>query len=366
LRRRLDLAEQAHRIGEGSIVDSVRFAQSVSGNGRPDDLGELAARAEAELSRLHAETPKELDGALGQPLETAAAILRQAATALDDIATLTARVDLIRGASGTCKEALAAAKARRAAAAIEDAHREDNEAAQVLGSWFALDIEPEQFVAAVAWTRELRDSLNTPASGAAARRLTSVTPDASDLTAALERWQTALEECLVEFAVERRGEVASDLESHFVDAAHLLDRLRDTRGDIEIWLAHATAISALTAVGLDDAVRFCVEQHIPVGQVVDVLCRSALEAMADAMLALRKESLGALRSVDRDRLVREYAGLDRKVVGDAAHRVMAAANARRPNTVLGLATVIANEAQKSESTCRWRICSPRPRLSPKP
>ena len=70
--------------------------------------------------------------------------------------------------------------------------------------------------------------------------------------------------------------------------------------------------------------------------------------------------LGPLRSVDRDRLIAEYAQLDRAIVKDAAHRVMAAANARRPNAILGAAAILQREAQKKRATCRSRPCSPRP------
>ncbi len=85
---------------------------------------------------------------------------------------------------------------------------------------------------------------------------------------------------------------------------------------------------------------------MPVGQVVDVLRRSALEAVADELLGARSDALGPLRSADRDRLVHEYAVADRRIIKDAAHRVMRAANERRPNAILGVASIIANEAQK--------------------
>ncbi len=77
-----------------------------------------------------------------------------------------------------------------------------------------------------------------------------------------------------------------------------------------------------------------------------MLRRSALEALADRALSDRAEQLGPVRSADRDRLVADYARLDRQLVHDAAHRVMAAANALRPNAILGVAAIISQEAQK--------------------
>jgi very-short-patch-repair endonuclease len=309
-------------------------------------LAELAARLDAALARARAEVPEALDPVFERPLEAAGSDLRRAAGALRDLAALTRRVDAVRGTPAGAADALAAARARDAAAAAVREHEQDAQAAEVLGPWARLDVDPARLAAAAAWARELRAALPVPPSRAAARRLTTVVRGGEDLAGALERWRTALEALLGEFVAERRDELVPDLEGHFGDAAQLLGRLRDTRGDIETWSAHAAAVAALAEAGLGDAVGFCVERRVAVGQVVDVLRRAALEAAADALLAERRDELGPLRAVDRDRLVDEYAALDRKVVGDAAHRAMAAANAKRPSTILGLATIIANEAQK--------------------
>jgi very-short-patch-repair endonuclease len=345
LERRLDLAERARGAVGGAIADPARFAAAVSGSRPVADLAERAARADEALARLRADVPAPLAPAFERPLDVASAALRRAAGALEGLAALTARVDAVRGSAGSAGEAVTAAQARAAAAAAGRDLAADGDAS-ALGAWAALDADPDRLDRAVAWAAELRESLRVPPSRVAARRLTAAAPDAEDLIGALDRWRAALGALLEEFSPERREEVAADLDSHFSDAADLLAHLRATRGDIETWRAHAAAVDALAGTGLGEAVAFCRERRVPVGQVVDVLRRSALEAAADALLAGRREDLEPLRSVDRDRLVAEYAALDRRVVGDAAHRAMAAANARRPNTILGLATIIANEAQK--------------------
>ena len=86
---------------------------------------------------------------------------------------------------------------------------------------------------------------------------------------------------------------------------------------------------------------------MPRGILRGVLRRSALEALADQLLAERSDSLGPLRSVDRDRLVREFADLDERTIKNASHRVIGG-EARRPTAILGLAAIIASEAQKKK------------------
>ena len=61
-----------------------------------------------------------------------------------------------------------------------------------------------------------------------------------------------------------------------------------------------------------------------------------------------RRELGPLRSRDRDRLVHEFAELDKRVIANATHRVMDKANARRPSAIVGVASIIQNEAQKKK------------------
>ncbi|HWT93659.1 MAG TPA: DUF3320 domain-containing protein, partial [Solirubrobacteraceae bacterium] len=173
-------------------------------------------------------------------------------------------------------------------------------------------------------------------------------PDPQPVRDAVERWTAARDDALLEFAPDRRAEVATELDGHFEDAFALLAGLRRTRGDIELWLDHRSAAELLAEHGLGEAIGFSTDRRVPVEQIVDVLRRSALEALADELLAERASVLGPLRSVDRDRLVREYAAVDRQVVADAAHRTMSAANERRPNVVLGVAAIIQAEAEKKK------------------
>ena len=201
-----------------------------------------------------------------------------------------------------------------------------------LGVWAALDVAPDALAAAIGWTERALALLPSPPARAAARRLVAVTPDREALEAALDEWRDALHAFLPELD---RDSLTDDLEGDFDDAAALIDRLTRTRGDIETWIAHAAAVDRLH--DLEAAVGFCIERRVPAQQLVDVLERSALEHTADRLLQRHADDLGPLRATERDRLVKEYAKLDERIVRDAAHRVMDAANERRPNAILGVA-----------------------------
>jgi very-short-patch-repair endonuclease len=348
LERRLALAKSAAHLAGDRIADRSRFADTMSGARPAPGTLHGATRADGAIARLRADCPDELRTVLDLPLDRAATDLRGASVALRDLAAVTERVDAARGSAGSAVGAVAVSQAARVAANVEVELAGDIDATQVLESWARMDADPDLLQAAIEWGLELREMLAESPSKAAARRLVVAEGEQSGLRDALNGWRTALDLLLVEFHVDRRPELAGDLEAHFDDAEELLARLRETRGDIETWIAHDQAVGMLRSAGLEDAVAYCNDQRVPAGQVVDILRRSALEALADELLAARSEALGPLRSIDRDRLVREYAGADRNVISDAAHRVMRAANGRRPNAVLGVASIIANEAQKKK------------------
>lgn len=348
LARRLEIGAQAVQLAGDRIADRSRFAAVLSGERPAGGAIALATQVDAAVAGVRAATPDALAELLDGALDTAAARLAEAAATLGALAELAADVDLRRGTPGPAQDALVAAGAATEAAAAQRAQAADAEASALLEHWARLDVDPAALRGAVTWAAALRALLPAPPTQGASRRLATATPDPAELHAGLARCRSALERLLAEFDAEHRGAVGAEFGARFDDAAALLGRLRATRGDIETWTAHAGARDALRAAGLGDAVAFCDERRVAVGQLVDVLRRSALEALADELLAERAAALGSLRAGDRDRIVREYASLDRKVVADAAHRVMRAANARRPNAILGVATIIANEAQKKK------------------
>ncbi len=343
----LRAAEEVDGLVQGRVADAARLAAVVSGERPIGAAAGLAEQADSLLLRVRSATPEPLAAALAQPAAQAAGTLRSAAAGLATAADAAAAVDAVRGREAPLDSAIVALRAAAEAVATEQEHAADADGAAQLGAqWHALDADAGALAAAVQWAQEMRHLHEAPITAAAAGRLTAASCDPADLVSALERCDDRLAPLLGEFATERRAEVVADLEGHFGDAQALLDHLRATRGDIETWIAHAAAREALEQAGLRDALRYCTEHPVQAPQLVGVLRRSVLEAMADHLLAERAGRLGPLRAVDRDRLVAEFADGDRRLVADAAHRIMEAANRHRPNTILGVATIIANEAQK--------------------
>ena len=165
------------------------------------------------------------------------------------------------------------ATARRARAAI-GARRD-----AALGAWAALDVDPDALAARSAGPSARSRSSPRPRRApppagwsrsrpTARRSTTRSTPGATRSTPSSPS-STATS-------------LTDDLEGDFDDAAALIDRLTRTRGDIETWIAHAAAVDKLQ--DLEAAVGFCIERRVPAQQLVDVLERSALEAIADRLL----------------------------------------------------------------------------------
>jgi very-short-patch-repair endonuclease len=344
---RLGVAREVVELAGERVVDVRRFAEALGGDTSAPGLADGVARLEGAVGRVRSITPDALASLWALALDMAITRCRDVELALSRAADLTAGVDRVRGAAGSFIDAVGAHEAHAEFAAMTAQHAADTDGQAVLGpQWSRLEIDPDALSAAAEWAVEVRERVAGPVGRASAERLVTVRPAIAPLDGALSRWASARDLVLLVFDPERRPSVAEDLEGDFTDARALLARLDDTRGDIEIWLSYASAVQALTKTGLEPAVRFCVDRGVSAPQVVDVLRRSVFEATADALLAASAEALGPLRAGDRDRLVREYASADRRIVGDAAQRVMERANALRPSTVVGVAAIIRNEAEK--------------------
>ena len=346
LARQSELAESIMVLARGTIADQQRFAQVMSGQRSLPDDEQLIETADRNLSRLRAETTDQVQSLADQPLMTVASALRQRAPVIREATTITAQVDRVRGRAGSIATALQVAASAEQARELRGELREDLEAQNLLGQWAEVDQDHEKLLEAVAWATDAVATLPRAPSHSGAERLCVATPDAQHLIDAFRRWRDSLHPFLAELEISRRNSIAENLETDFADTFSLIDDLTDTRGDIQDWIAFRAAAETLSSLGLGKAVQFAKDRHIPSGEIAGVLRRSALEALADQLLAERGEQLGPLRSIDRDRLVREFADLDERTVKNACHRVIEAANARRPTAILGLAATIASEAEK--------------------
>jgi hypothetical protein len=340
------LAESVMLLARGRIADPQRFAEAMSGQRPLPDDEQLIRTADRNLAGLRAEASNEVKSLADKSLMAIASMLRERAPVIREAAAITAEVDRVRGRAGSIATALQVAASAEQARELRGELREDLEVQNLLGQWAEVEQDPEKLLEAVAWCADAVTTLPRAPSHSAAERLCVATPHARHLIEAFERWRDTLHPVLAEFEMSRRNSIAENLEADFADAFALIDDLTETRGDIQDWIAFRAAAETLSSLGLGKALEFATDRQIPSGEIAGVLRRSALEALADQLLAEHGEQLGPLRSVDRDRLVREFADLDERTAKNARHRVIEAANARRPTAILGLAAIIASEAQK--------------------
>jgi hypothetical protein len=278
------------------IADPQRFAEAMSGQRTVPDDEQLVATADMKLAQLRAEAPTQLESLADQPLITVASTLREGAARIREAAAITANVDRVRGREGSIASALEAAATAERARELRGELQEDMEAQNLLGPSAEVDRDPDKLLEAVAWCTDVAATLPRAPSQSAAERLCLARPDGRHLGEALDTWRDTLRPLLAEFDMGRRKSTAENLEADFVDALILIDDLAETRGDIQTWIDFRAAVEALSSFGLAKALEFARERHIASGDIAGVLRRSALEALADQLLAERAESLGPTRS----------------------------------------------------------------------
>ncbi len=347
IHERLDRAVNALELCDGRVADRARMITALTGD-VPAGLTGLVAKIDEALSEIRSRMPAPLKPICSGPFESAAPSLRRVEALLQATGELMRPVDELRANIGR-RDAQIAHLAVAEAQRLRVDRDNDGAAVELLGEhWSGLLVDPKALRSAVEWVVETRRLAGPLITQAALHRLAHAEVDGSDLREAAGRWKSALDQLLMQFETERRSTIAADLEARFDDASERIARLLECRGDIEVWIEHLSATETVRSLGLADALDFCAGTPVQASDVSGVLLRSSLEATADATLGDRAEELGPLRSRDRDRLVQEFAELDKRVIANAAHRVMDKANARRPSAIVGVASIIQNEAQKKK------------------
>ena len=313
---------------------------------------ELAPKTDAGCARLRAELPEALLALLEhRPLAQAAEELREAADDPRRVAAATGKPARRRASTAVrrAEPAERVGEARRASRRPGAAPRSRASSASTPTSTAASDRArrsgrrstsiPTRWQTPIAWTDERCGPCRRPAArpphGSSRSR-----PTASALDDALARWRAALDGCL-RSSRRSRADIADDLEARLRRRRALIDRLlrhprrhRDLGSPTPPRRARCEASRPPSSSASSAASRR--------GQVVDVLRRSALEALADELLeaaarGARPAPLGRPRPARPASTRRSTSA----IVRDAAHRVMDAANERRPNAILGVAAIIA-------------------------
>lgn len=234
---------------------------------------------------------------------------------------------------------------------VADAHRSlrhgEPTYLQLLGSYYqGRDTDLGELDAAVAWVEQLRTLTENPLTTAQLDALTDSTP-VPQLLEAHERWVRSSELVIAAFSPWRHDELRAELDSYEEARGLFGDLLRDSVGQQE-WFDYQAAREQLEALGLGQAIDFCVAQRVDEKQLPAVIEKAVLRGWADSQIR-NDPALKPHQVKDREVLIEDYRRLDRELVAHATSEIIRAANTRRPsNTDIGEPAIIRREGAKQK------------------
>lgn len=348
----LHTAERVLDLTASLVSDPRRLRSNVA---RGDDWDPTVKEAGDELKRLMtgwSERAATVLGvaadSLGQlPIEDVLASVLEDVPRLAELCELADSVEGIARVPLTFGQIVEVAHSRAVIDEIETSIAETFEADQMLlgPAYLGVGTEWGSVVEGLAWASSLRAILDGPVANETAERLLVADPEAERLETARKSWVGARDALADLFVGDRRRELIADLDSHFGDAQSILARMTETLEEIEEWHVHNRARNELAEYGLAGATEHCISSRVPRYQVASMMEKATLETWIDSVLE-SDERLRPDRSDDREALVEEFRSLDRDLVTKASHRVINEVNSRRPQTLMGVATVIHKEGQK--------------------
>lgn len=223
----------------------------------------------------------------------------------------------------------------------------DDEQKALLGEHYAgaAVIDGRVLDEALAWTHELRECLGGPVDELHAEDLLRTRELSTRLSDPHILFVKKLDQLMQLFTPDYAQKLRREIAFSFDDADDLLRLLGETVGDIDEWTRFATTCTELRGVGMSATIDFCIEHRVAAELVPDIIERSVLEAMANAIL-VNDPRCSPLRSGERDALVSGFQELDRQLRTYAAAQVIEACNAHRPSSSVGEVAIIRREAEK--------------------
>jgi len=196
------------------------------------------------------------------------------------------------------------------------------------------------------WAEKIRNLVSRPIPNEVADRILRLDiGQYRPIRSLLAEWSQLEATILGQFDQEHRSEIRTEFETPFTEVKSLLDALTRSIDDISEWGAYTSAVSALSARGLESAVRFCIQKRVASADLSATLRRSALESWVDS-IRKNDERLSKFLSKDRDHIAEAFKELDRRFIQVAAATVIDTCNAKRPTMGAGAAGLIAAEANK--------------------
>ena len=336
----------------GDEYNPHRVAAQLAGDAPEDPL--LGQRASVLAGRL----TEAADGALAAlpravdlhaaGFDDVPSWARSVADRLDELAQVVELVFVLRRGPTTLPELIADLTIRRKIFdAEEQVALQRHEDMELFGRWYAaFETDWRGLASALQWTARLHEIAGGPLSDRAADRLHRV--DASlpvdELRVAVQQYDKAKASLGGRFDEAHAGTHDTALDGTFEDARDHLAQLRERLHEPLVWIEWTEKMQSLEADGWHAALAVCRDERVPSRDLPDVLEHAMYAAWLDDVLL--DPRLRVVRGPDRDALVQDFAKRDRKLVHDAAERVIEVCNRRRPRTSIGAASTILREAQK--------------------
>ena len=363
------LTHAADAVHRAHGQDLRKAASHIGSDALPNPaITAIAAQARQALSAWQATLaprpttagrPELLNGTIAQ----AVGWLRAHLAPLHAAGAFTHRVSEVAGRPLTFGQARHLVALREAADAAHERLAAQNAAFHdVCGDLYAgTETDVTALRAALDWARRLRTMITGgtgPLTPAHLKAAESAVPTPR-LPAADEAWRQARDALMAAFGPDRRADLVTELDD-YDDTADLLTVMFDDTGGRDEWHTYQAARASLAAHGLDVAVDFCVAEHVDPAQVPQVIERALLQEWAEHHIRT-DPALAAVRSADRDALVREYQELDRALMDAATGDIIRACNARRPRGDAGESAIIHREAEKKTGHMPVRVLIERAR-----
>ncbi|SDT55246.1 AAA domain-containing protein [Jiangella sp. DSM 45060] len=267
--------------------------------------------------------------------------MRQAAARIATVSAVTGRAHTLHEVDAILELSEAT---RRTHEVIRDSEQRYRD---TLGAYFAFaETDLAGLDTAMAWAALLREMIGGPLSSGQVKALAD-SHLIDNLSPAYERWVERRQQITNAFGVARQPELHREFDDYTM-AVELIEEFRDdTVGQLE-WFEYQVAREELAARGLDTAIDFCIEHHVPADEVPKVVDRALLRAWAEAVIH-NDSDLRPVRADDRTALVEEYRKLDRALITGATSEIIRVANSRRPaNTGIGEPAIIRREGTKQK------------------
>ena len=207
-----------------------------------------------------------------------------------------------------------------------------------------LQTDWDALLEALEWTQRMAILVPSTADTRVASAVKEATRD-QGLEAAVASLVDGIDGLRQLFSAPQRTFLDAILMVNISEAHDLVETLRATSGDIDVWRDFERARTEFQALGLDSVLELAEDEHLDASDVELLTEKVILEAWIERQI-LADSRLESTRREDLDRILDQFRELDGELFKSAAARVIERCGERRPTSVSGEFAQIEHEAQK--------------------